>query len=367
MEEAPVPIITSSGEEIIYKEFYNYGDYYVKLCINKEELSIVCYNMDKLDGIRYETKTNLQKIYNINSIFRQYTNIKDIYELLLDLLKEHNCNLELNPQKNLVLSFTITDIRRNSIKIQLILNNNEDNNTKEYINILSNEIKNLRNNNNKEIKELKEEIQKIKDMISNNNNNNSKKSTKKSCIYCGNEMNLKKCICCNKIICDNCFTKNEQCEKECFLFNNNLNTLTSYYQISKYPLPKNFEVKIHFTGVDYIRTGITFEPNIINESDYDLNCPGYNIYYILKDAKRFYTYDKGWFGYFKSEKGFEKGDDLIIKIKEGKIYYYINGESLGDPYPIKKSDIDSKNMYLLIHRRDKNSNCELKYLYEIFD
>ena len=94
---------------------------------------------------------------------------------------------------------------------------------------------------------------------------------------------------------------------------------------------------------------------------------GDDIYYILKDAKRFYTYDKGWFGYFKSEKGFEKGDDLIIKIKEGKIYYYINGESLGDPYPIKKSDIDSKNMYLLIHRRDPISQCELKYIYEIFD
>ena len=379
MEATKIPLVTKDSKKIInFHEFFNFGEYYLKLSHNdKEELVIICYNIDKLDGIRYEAKKNIQQIYNFNSIFRQFANIKEIYELILDLIKDNQISLSLNPEKNLLFSFTITDIKRNNHKVDIILvNNSNDNNSKEYINILTNEIINLRKSNinhDKEIKELKSEIKSIKDLISqnytNNNNNSdiSKKNNEKKCLYCGIQKDLKKCIC-NKYYCDKCISnnKNISCQNNCFVFDNNLNTLTSYYQISKFPLPKNFEAKVHFNKVHYIRFGITFDPNIIKEKDFDLNDPPYNIYYLYQGLTDFYTYEKGWLGqFFKSDRSLKGGDDLILKIKDGKIYYFLNGNFLGDPFILDKDKINNNNMFLLIHRRDGESECQLRCIYEL--
>ena len=144
--EAPSPFVTKVSKTINFKEIYDFfGDYYLKLSHNdNEELIIVCYNIVKLDGIYYETKMNIQQIYNLNNIFRQYTNIKDIYELILDIINDKQISLSLNSDNNLIFSFTITDIKRNNQKVDIVLVNNSNNNTKEYINILSTEIKNLK-------------------------------------------------------------------------------------------------------------------------------------------------------------------------------------------------------------------------------
>jgi hypothetical protein len=178
--EAPVPFLTPSAEEIKFEEFYNYEDYYIKIClINNEEISIICYNMNKLDGIRYEIRANIQEIYSISNIFMKFSNIKDIYQLFIDLIKENNCTLEINSEKKLIFSFSINDdIRKSTKKIELFLNSAVDINTKEYINILSNEIKNIRINYNKEITELKEEIKIIKDMFLQNKENKENKENK---------------------------------------------------------------------------------------------------------------------------------------------------------------------------------------------
>ena len=59
--------------------------------------------------------------------------------------------------------------------------------------------------------------------------------------------------------------KNEECIQKCYLFQNGLNYTNQIYNISKYPLPKNFEAKISFSSVDWVRTGITFNKDIILE------------------------------------------------------------------------------------------------------
>ena len=117
-----------------------------------------------------------------------------------------------------------------------------------------------------------------------------------------------------------------------------------------------------------IRAGITFDSNIINEKVYDENNPKYNIYYKYQGKQEFYTYKKGWISnYFKLDKGIKEGDDLIIKLKEGKLYYLCNGESIGDFYSLDLDEINNKNMYLLIHRRNNESECKLEYIYELND
>lgn len=382
--DAPQPYIALCDTIVKFQEFYDIGDYYIQITYyGNEEISIVCYNTDKLDGIRYQKNLDIQQFYNINNIFRQYTNINDIYELILDLIKEKKCSFSMSSENVLCFSFTITDIKRNNRKVEITLTNHNSN-TKEYIKILSNEIRTIRNNYNQEIKELKDEIKLIKDMIfksnnnitntpiesnENNNNNRKNKNLEKQCFFCGKKNDLKKCIC-NKYYCWKCMldNKNNNCKKECFLFNNNLNTLSSFYQISKYPLPKNFEAKIHFTKINKIRVGITFDPNIINETNYNIDSPKYNIYYKNQNSNWFYTYENGWIeDYFNNDECLRDGDDMVIKLKKGKLSYYLNGKTMGKSYPLDISEINNKEIYLLIHRRDIESNCQLKYIYELFD
>jgi hypothetical protein len=381
--EAPQPYIASCDTIVNFQEFYDIGEYYLQLTYyGNEEISIVCYNTDKLDGIRYQKNLDIQQFYNINNIFRQYTNINDIYELIIDLIKDKKCSFSMSSENVLYFSFTITDIKRNNRKVEITLTNHNSN-TKEYIKILSNEIRTIRNNYNQEIKEIKDEIKLIKNMILKNNNstntpiesnessnnNHKNKNLEKQCFFCGKKNDLKKCIC-NKYFCWKCMldNKNNNCKKECFLFNNNLNTLSSFYQISKFPLPKNFEAKIHFTKINKIRVGITFDPNIINETNYNIDSPKYNIYYKNQNSNWFYTYEKGWIeDYFSNDECLRDGDDMVIKLKKGNLSYYLNGKTIGKSYPLDIAEINNKEIYLLIHRRDIESNCQLKYIYELFD
>ena len=114
-----------------------------------------------------------------------------------------------------------------------------------------------------------------------------------------------------------------------------------------------------------VRIGITFDPNIVNEKK-DKNMPQYRIYYILQDLNDFYSYhEKKWKSYFGGRNRLKNGDDLTIILNNGKLKYLINGDDLGKEYTINNRDLDEENMYLLIHRRNQYSQCELKYIYEI--
>ena len=407
--DAPKPtLITVTGDVEKYNEYYNLGEYYMKLFFtNNGELTIICYNMQVLDGTKYEVKLNLEKIYDLSNVFRQYTNMKELYEFIIDLINEGKYELKKN-DNNMILNFMITDIKKNEHNITFTLYNENNNNTQEYINILSNEIKNMiitNNNNIKEIKELKKENEDIKNEIkeikkvlsqyvTNNktNQNESKlecsntfninlkaKNNKllksknndliqKICSICKSKSHLKRCFC-NKILCNNCLlnNKDELCQKEYYLFNNNLNKLNSLYNISKYPLPKNFEAKIHFSEVNFVRIGITFDSKIANEKQ-DINSPNYKIYYLLQDMNTFFSYNENkWIKYFGGNNILKNDDDLTIILKNGELRYLLNGKDLGKSYIINDNDLDKEDMYLLIHRRNKYSQCELKYIYEIIN
>ena len=68
------------------------------------------------------------------------------------------------------------------------------------------------------------------------------------------------------------------------MFQNGINTTNNIYNISKFTLPKNFEAKILFNSVDWVRSGITFNKDIIKEQN-DINYPkldiSFMIFYIL--------------------------------------------------------------------------------------
>ena len=155
-----------SDDTANFKEFYNLSGYYLKLSHIKDELDIIIYDIEKLDGVKYELKIQLNDIYQLDKIFRSYSNIKEVYEMMIKLINGNNYSFK-KEKKELIFLLKIKDIFNNVKEIHFITfeSNDEVNiHNNEYINILINEIKQMRNNN-KLIDELKEENKYIKDEI----------------------------------------------------------------------------------------------------------------------------------------------------------------------------------------------------------
>ena len=82
----------------------------------------------------------------------------------------------------------------------------------------------------------------------------------KPCSLCNSDQDIKRCLC-NECICANCLEENDiSSHRDCFAFMTGLNYTNKIYNVSKKPLPRNFECKITFLGVHWIRVGITIEP-----------------------------------------------------------------------------------------------------------
>ena len=187
-----------------------------------------------------------------------------------------------------------------------------------------------------------------------------------NCCNCNSNEYIRRCIC-KKCYCYRCLEEEDKidCLKTCYLFNNGLNYTSQTYNISKFPLPYNFEVKLHFSAVDWVRTGITFNKEIINDQT-DVNCPQYDVYCILEDLIQFYTFKSGWKNCFRNDShGLKSGDFVTITLKNGEMRYSVNDEDLGGF--IKVDMCDKKEMYLLVHTRNEKSKCQIVYISEIFN
>jgi len=187
----------------------------------------------------------------------------------------------------------------------------------------------------------------------------------KSCSLCGSDQDIRRCIC-HECICSNCLEENEFClHRDCNSFMTGLNYTTKIYNVSKKPLPINFECKITFLSVAWIRVGITFEPKIA-EVDEDINCPPFDIYCILEDLKQFYTYKTKWkFVFNNKDIQLSKNDTMIMRFKNGELRYYINGEDLDNI--VKIPLINQGPFYLFIQCRSDKSKAKIDYITEIFD
>ena len=188
----------------------------------------------------------------------------------------------------------------------------------------------------------------------------------KCCSICSSSDDLRKCLC-KKIFCLKCLNnkKNIECLTSCYLFNNNLNNIDKIYNISKFPLPKNFEIKLYFPNVDSIRSGITFDKSIINCNS-DSNSPKYDIYYIYEKLDNFYTLKDQWNNHFnKFNRKLQSGDFMTINMKDGKMIYKINDAQLDVVVNVSKHD--NNEMHLLVHDRKLKSKCNIVYITELLD
>ena len=187
-----------------------------------------------------------------------------------------------------------------------------------------------------------------------------------NCFICESSDNLRRCVC-KKSICHKCLTngKNTECIQNCYVFQTGLKYTSLTYNISKYSIPKNFEAKILFVCVDWIRTGISFNKEIISDQN-DANCPQYDIYCILEDLVQFYSKHNGWKNLFsRGGRGLKSGDYMTITLKNGELRYAINDADLGSVIKIDLSK--RKEIYLYIHARNTKSKAEIIYISEIFN
>ena len=169
-EEKEETIETSKNDDNSnFKEFYNLSGFYLKLSHIQDELEIIIYDIEELDGVRYELKINLNEIYHLSSIFKGYSTKQEVYKLIIKLINENNYSLKkLEKEKNkMIFLLKMKDILNNIKEIQFIVAERKDIvniNNNEYINILINEIKQMRKNN-KLMDELKEENKYIKNEL----------------------------------------------------------------------------------------------------------------------------------------------------------------------------------------------------------
>ena len=140
------------------KEFFNLNGYYLKLYLTNQDLSLTSYNSNLLNGIRYESRINLEEIKR-NEKIKNLT-VFNLYELISKKIGEKMALIQGDANAiTLSLLENPKSISNNDIQLTLLKNNRSH--TSEYENLLSNVIRNLKEEN----KNIKNEINEIKNLV----------------------------------------------------------------------------------------------------------------------------------------------------------------------------------------------------------
>jgi len=144
------------------KEFFNLNGYYLRLSLTSQQLALVSYNSLLLNGIKYESKINLEEIKRNDKI--KNLTVIGLYDLISKKIGEKKFLLQ-GEQNCLTLSLLENMTFNASSDIQLTLIKNNKSFTTEYENVLSNVIMNLKEEN----RNIKNEINEIKNILMNMN------------------------------------------------------------------------------------------------------------------------------------------------------------------------------------------------------
>lgn len=147
------------------KEFFNLNGYYLRLNLTNQYLSLISYNSNLLDGIKYEKIFTLDEIKK-NDRIKNLT-LVELYDLIHKKIKENRIMIA-NGQNNITLILIENASFNPNTDIQICLNRKENYYTTEYESVLSFIIKNLREEN----KSMRNDINEIKNLLKNGNKNN---------------------------------------------------------------------------------------------------------------------------------------------------------------------------------------------------
>ena len=148
-----------SNNQLKNKEYYNLNAYYLNIILENQQISLISYNSNLLDGIKYEKTFNLDEIKKNDKI--RNLSVPQLYEVIIKKIDEqkysvngdHNC-------VNLIL-FKGNSPNSNS-DLQIILVKSMQYPKNDYEKVLSKVIINLKAEN----KIMRNEIEKIKNALS---------------------------------------------------------------------------------------------------------------------------------------------------------------------------------------------------------
>ena len=166
-----------------FTEFNYLSGYNLRIsCQNNILINV--YNLEELDGERYEIQMNQLFLFKLSEKFKKLNAINNIYSYIVKLIKENNFRITNTPPNLFLILQIKEDLDKiKEIKINLISNGKKSGiykHSEEYITILINEIKRLRNNGDiiqelkNENKNLKKDIDELRTIISSKNENNNK-------------------------------------------------------------------------------------------------------------------------------------------------------------------------------------------------
>jgi len=140
------------------KEFFNLNGYYLRLFLTNQDLSLTSYNSNLLNGIKYESKINSEEIKR-NEKIKNLT-VYNLYELITKKISEKKALIQGDVNAiTLSLLENVKSMSNNDVQITLLKNNRSH--TSEYENVLSNVIRNLKEEN----RNIKNEINEIKNLV----------------------------------------------------------------------------------------------------------------------------------------------------------------------------------------------------------
>ena len=130
-----------------FKEYENLNGFYLKISYLDDTFSIIAYNMELLDGNKYETKISIDKLLIKNDIFQKLGYIKNIFDFICDLISKEKYKFVADEKLikfYLYLKERNDEDKNNRIGFILKLDKNKD--KSEYIDFLKNIIRKSKNN-----------------------------------------------------------------------------------------------------------------------------------------------------------------------------------------------------------------------------
>lgn len=140
------------------KEFFNLNGYYLRLYLTNQDLSLTSFNSNLLNGIKYESKINSEEIKR-NEKLKNLT-VYSLYELISKKISEKKALIQ-GDLNAITLSLLENAKSFSNNDVQIILLKNNRSHISEYENVLSNVIKNLKEEN----RNIKNEINEIKNLV----------------------------------------------------------------------------------------------------------------------------------------------------------------------------------------------------------
>ena len=150
------------------------NEYCISLFHDNNEISIIAYNLNLLDNIKYEMNISYDELIAISAFFNEFNNINQIYGNLIKIINRNKIKF-IQKNKDVLFTFTFSDMEGNNNaldkNVEFILYGEKESNDNYYLEELINEIKLLRSNNDKLISE-NQKLKKENNDFRNNMNQN---------------------------------------------------------------------------------------------------------------------------------------------------------------------------------------------------